>query len=338
MKILVTGSSGHLGEALVRSLRAHGEDPCGLDIKPSEYTDCVGSITDAAFVEDCMQGVEAVVHAATLHKPHVATHSRQQFIDTNISGTLNLLEASVHAGVKSFVYTSTTSTFGDALRPAPGEPAVWVTEELRPAPKNIYGVTKTAAENLCQMFYRNFSLPCIVLRTSRFFPEDDDNRHKRAAFDDDNLKMNELLFRRADISDMVSAHELAIRKAPAIGFDTLIVSATPPFQKSDALELGTDTPAVVAHYFPEYPELYRQRGWTMFASIGRVYDNSRARTVLDWEPQYSFEKAIQNLARDEDFRSPLARDVGAKGYHDTVFDDGPFPVEETPDVEAGHDR
>jgi UDP-glucose 4-epimerase len=55
-----------------------------------------------------MNGVQAVFHTATLHKPHIATHSRQDFVDTNVTGTLNLLEEAAAAGVASFVYTSTT--------------------------------------------------------------------------------------------------------------------------------------------------------------------------------------------------------------------------------------
>jgi UDP-glucose 4-epimerase len=338
MRILVTGSAGHLGEALIRSMSAKGHEAVGLDIQASEFTHHVGSITDPDCVEHCMRGIDAVVHAATLHKPHVATHTRQQFIDTNVTGTLNLLEAARRAAVGSFVFTSTTSTFGDAMRPAPGEPAVWVTENLRPAPKNIYGVTKLCAEGLCRMFARNQDLPCIVLRTSRFFPEEDDNINKRQAFTDDNLKVNELLFRRADIQDMVSAHELAIGKAPELGFETFIVSASSPFRESDAAALGRDTPAVVQRYVPGYVEEYENRGWKMFHSIGRVYDNRHAREVLGWRPQYDFEHAIGALREGRDYRSELAIQVGSKGYHDQVFVDGPFPVEETPDIEAGHDR
>ena len=137
MKLLVTGSSGHLGEALMRTLRAHGAEPLGLDIKPSAFTDCVGSITDRDFVRECVSQVDGILHTATLHKPHVGTHSRQDFVDTNISGTLNLLEEAVANGNKAFVFTSTTSVFGDSMKPAKGEPAVWVTEDLKPKPKNI---------------------------------------------------------------------------------------------------------------------------------------------------------------------------------------------------------
>lgn len=338
MKILVTGSAGHLGEGLVRHLGQMGLKPVGLDIKRSDFTNHVGSITDPDFVDECMQGADAVIHAATLHKPHVGTHNRQAFVDTNVTGTLNLLESAVRHDISSFIYTSTTSVFGDAMRPASGDPAVWVTETLPPSPKNIYGVTKLAAENLCRMFSRNLALPCIVLRTSRFFPEDDDNRHKREAFDDDNLKLNELLFRRADLYDMVTAHVSALYKAPGLGFGHFIISATSPFQLQDAHALAVDTPSVVARYIPGYQQVYDERGWKMFASIGRVYDNRLARETLDWSPEFSFERAISDLLEGREYRSEIAVQVGKKGYHDKVFEDGPYPVEETPDIEAGHDR
>src|SRR6478672_3244467 len=188
MRTLVTGSSGHLGEGLVRALRASNQDVMGLDIKPSKFTSQVGSIVNRDFVRNCLKGVDAIIHAATLHKPHVATHARHDFIDTNITGTLILLEEAVSAGATSFVFTSTTSAFGSALNPPKGAPAAWVTEDVRPVPKNIYGVTKTAAEDLCELFHRKFGLPCLVLRTSRFFPEEDDDAEVRAAYDDSKSK------------------------------------------------------------------------------------------------------------------------------------------------------
>ena len=120
MTILVTGSSGHLGEALMRALRAAGREAVGLDLIAGPFTDEVGSIAERACVARCVDGALTVLHAATLHKPHVATHSREDFVETNIIGTLILLEEAVRAGVRAFVFTSTTSVFGDALRPAAG--------------------------------------------------------------------------------------------------------------------------------------------------------------------------------------------------------------------------
>jgi UDP-glucose 4-epimerase len=111
--------------------------------------------------------VRAVIHSATLHKPHVATHARQDFVDTNVTGTLTLLEAALAAGVRAFVHTSTTSAFGSALTPGPGAPAARITEAVAPIPRNIYGVTKVAGESLCELFHRDQRLPVVVLRTGR---------------------------------------------------------------------------------------------------------------------------------------------------------------------------
>src|SRR3954453_21221086 len=126
MRILVTGSSGHLGEALVRVLREQGRDVVGLARPEGAFPDLTGSIADRAVVRRALEGAGAVLHAATLHKPHVSSHSRQEFVDTNITGTLALLEEAVAAGAGSFVFTSTTSAFGRALTPAAGQPATWI--------------------------------------------------------------------------------------------------------------------------------------------------------------------------------------------------------------------
>ena len=293
----------------------------------SPFTTHVGSIADRYRVRRCMRGVQAVFHAATLHKPHVATHSRQDFIDTNVTGTLNLLEEAAAAGVESFVYTSTTSVFGDALVPPRDAPAAWITEEVTLVPRNIYGVTKAAAEDLCELFHRNHGLPCIVLRTSRFFPEDDDNRKVRQEFSDANAKANEYLYRRVDIEDVVSAHLLAAEQAAALGFRKYIISATTPFRRSDLAELRVNAPRVVRQRVPDYEAEYGRRQWRMFPSIDRVYANERARNELGWAPRYDFNSILGQLKADEDMRSPLAQLVGSKGYHAQVFSDGPYPVE-----------
>lgn len=324
MRILVTGSAGHLGEALVRVLGADGHDVVGLDVLASAFTSRVGSIIDRACVRECVQGADAVLHAATLHKPHVASHGRQAFVDTNVTGTLNLLEEAVAAGVGRFVFTSTTSAFGRALTPPPGAPAAWITEDVAPVPRNVYGVTKTAAEDLCELVHRDHDLPCLVLRTSRFFPESDDRDEVRAAYDDANVKVNELLYRRVDLEDVVSAHRCALERAPQLGFGRYIVSATTPFTRTDLAELRADAPAVVRRLFPGYEAVYERRGWRMFAGLERVYVNAKARRELGWSPRYDFGQALQRLVAGEDHRSSLAVAVGAKGYHAAAT--GPYTV------------
>jgi UDP-glucose 4-epimerase len=315
MTVLVTGSAGHLGEALVRCLRAQHRAVRGVDIKASPFTDRVGSISDRDFVADVMTGIEAVIHAATLHKPHVVTHEAQAFIDTNVTGTQALLESALAAGVRAFVYTSTTGVFGLAATPVVGAPAAWVTEKLRCRVGNIYGVTKLAAENLCELSARRRGLPVIVLRTARFFPEEDDDASIRARYAVANAQANELLFRRVDIEDAAAAHLLAIGQAPAIGFGRYVISATTPFTPKDRVMLRHDAAAVVLRQFPECAELYAARGWALFATIDRVYVNELARRVLAWRPKYDFRHVLDSLRAGRDFRSPLALAVGSKGYH-----------------------
>jgi nucleoside-diphosphate-sugar epimerase len=316
MRLLVTGSAGHLGEALVRVLGAEGHDVVGLDVLASPHTALVGSVADRELVREAVTGADAVLHAATLHKPHVGSHGRGEFVATNVTGTLNLLEEAVAAGVSRFVFTSTTSAFGRALTPPPGAPAVWITEDVRPVLRNIYGATKVAAEDLCELVHRDHGLPCLILRTSRFFPEADDRDDVRSAYDDANLKVNELLYRRVDLQDVVSAHRCALERAPEVGFGRYIVSATTPFTRGDLEELRADAPAVVRRLFPDAEAIYARCGWRLLPSLERVYVNAKAREELGWAPEYDFRRALDLVAAGEDHRSPLTAAVGAKGYHD----------------------
>ena len=325
--VLVTGSAGHLGEGLCWTLMNAGVTVTGLDIKKSRHTTLVGSVFDPAIVNEAMADVDTVFHTATLHKPHVKTHTQQDFIDTNISGTQTLLDAAVAKGVKRFIFTSTTSVFGHAMRPQQAGPAVWVSEELVPDPKNIYGVTKLAAESLCRLVQRESGLPVIVLRTSRFFPEDDDLAKVRSQFGSDNSKANEFLYRRAELEDIISAHFCAASRAEQLGYGLYIVSASPPFSQSDLSRLATDARQVVQSYYPDYAEIYSALGWEMFKTLDRVYDNSKALKDLGWQPKTSFRAVLDEArSRQQLLRSDVTHYVGVKGYHEQVFRDGPYPV------------
>ncbi|KAK1712048.1 oxidoreductase-like protein [Colletotrichum lupini] len=321
--VLVTGSAGHLGAALMLSLPSLGHVPHGIDILPSPTTTTLGSITDRALIASILadnSSITHIVHAATLHKPHVDSHPKSAFIDTNITGTLVLLEeAAAHKNrIKSFLFISTTSTFGRALAPAPGQPAAWITESVTPLPKNIYGVTKCAAEDLCSLVHRQTSLPVLVLRTSRFFPEPDDDEDRRTAMPDDaNLKVCELAYRRVDIADVVSAVVCGMEKAGKIGFGKYIISAPPPFAARSTLlrRLDSDAGAVVAEVVPGCAAVFEKLGWTLLDRLDRVYDSSKAVRELGWRPQWTMEKVVERLARGEDWRSELTYAVGKRGYH-----------------------
>jgi nucleoside-diphosphate-sugar epimerase len=325
--VLVTGASGHLGYALMRSLSSYGFSPIGMDITPSTtegHEVLVGSITDTEFCAHVFQQyptLRYVLHTATLHKPHVGSHSKAEFIDTNIHGTLNLLEnaAKLPGQIEGFIFTSTTSTFGKALAPCPGQPAAWIDEQVVPVPKNIYGTTKVAAEDLCQLIQSQTGMPTLVLRTSRFFPEEDDDDEARTRFKDDNLKVCELLYRRVDIADVASAHVCAMREAKKIGWGKYIISAPPPFMKSDALLrlLDADAAKAIADVRPLHAKMLLARGWKLPTRLDRVYDSSRAIVELKWKPEYTFERAVELVNEGKEWKSLLTEQMGKRGYHAT---------------------
>ena len=304
MRILLTGSSGWLGRTLAPRLARDGHEVIGVDPVPAATTRIAGSIEDRALVARTMRDhrIEAVIHAGALHKPQVATRARSDLVSVNVQGTLNLLEAAVAPGsrVDRFIFTSTTSLMISseirAGRAGGAARAAWIDERMAPLlPRNIYGVAKLSAEHLVRLFHETHGLPALVLRTARFFPEEDDMAHAMSQ-SADNSKANELLFRRAAVEDVAEAHVAALEQAPRLGFDTFIICAKTPFSRDDCAELIADAPAVVARLFPHYREIYARLGWTMFDSIDRVYDSGKAERLLGFVCKTGFAERLRELA------------------------------------------
>jgi len=307
MNILVTGSSGWLGQNLVPRLKRAGHMVIGLDPVIGPTTDIVGTVADRDTVRKAIRDhrIQGIIHAGALHKPHVATHDATQFIATNVQGTLNLLQEATAEGstVDRFVFTSTTSLMiSQEIREAHRrgvDRAFWIDEELTPLePRNIYGVSKLSAEHLCRMVHDASGLPVVILRTARFFPEEDDMSHEIIQ-SGANTKANEFLFRRLAVQDAASAHIAALDRAPQIGFDTFIISALTPFSPEDCEQLMEYAPLVVHRYFPRYREIYARRGWTMFDYIDRVYDSNKAMRRMGFVCQTDFGDILTQLDRED---------------------------------------
>ena len=316
MRILLTGSSGWLGRFLAPSLRCAGHTVIGLDVAPGADTTTIGSVARKADVDRVFAeyAIEAVVHAGGLHKPDIVRFPPHAFIDVNVTGTLNLLDAAIAAGHDRFVFTSTTSLMiSQDIREERQSAATWLDEDYAPlAPRNIYGVTKLAAEHLCRLHHLNHGLNCIVLRTARFFPENDDTL---VDLPGENLKANEFLNRRLTVEDAARAHIAALERAPFVKFGVFIVCAPSPFSRADAMALKLDAPSVINREFPDAAKLFAQKGWQLPASISRVYDARRARTQLGFECKTSFGSILEALrcgrdlpfTHDPAFMSPVER-------------------------------
>lgn len=308
MRVLLTGSSGWLGRFLAPRLRAAGHRVTGLDVAPGADTDVIGTVVDRALIDRIFaeHGIEAVVHAGALHKPDMARHGAQAFVEVNVTGTLNLLEDAAAAGHDRFVFTSTTSLMVTeriaAGKTCGAAAAAWLDEDSGAlGPRNIYGITKLATEQLCRMHHRDHGLAVLVLRTSRFFAREDDGEADGA-----DRKANEFLNRRLTVEDAADAHVLALERAPEIGFGTFILSAPSPFGREEAEELVRDAPAVVARHFPDAAELYARTGWGLPAHIDRVYDPDLAERVLGFRCRTDFAAVLAALRTGSPF--PFAHD------------------------------
>lgn len=279
MRILVTGASGRIGGAIAARLSLR-HAVTGFDLRPGPLTSVTGDVRDTALIARHLAGVEAVIHTASLHVPDLAARSAAEFHEVNVAATRRLLAACGEAGVGRFVYTSTTSLYGDAMLPV--DAAVWVTEDLVPRPRDIYDETKLAAEEACREAARA-GLRCISLRMSRCFPEEP------------RLVAIYRLYRGVDAEDVAQAHELALT-APAGGFLVCNVSAPTPFAPSDCAALLADAAGVIAARCPWGAAEFARRGWQLPRSIDRVYVVDRAIAELGYRPVHDFASLFQRPA------------------------------------------
>lgn len=173
MNVLVTGADGfigsHLTEALVRSgykVRAFvlynsfnswgWLDHCSSDIK-GQFEVFAGDVRDPHGVKEAMKGCDAVLHLAALIAIPYSYHSPDTYVDTNVKGTLNVLQAARELGVKRVIHTSTSEVYGTAR-------FVPITEEHPLQGQSPYSATKIAADQLAYSFYASFGLPVVIAR------------------------------------------------------------------------------------------------------------------------------------------------------------------------------
>ena len=171
--ILVTGADGFIGSHLTEELVRQGHsvrafvyynsfnswgwlDRCSPEVK-GKFEVFSGDIRDPHGVREAMKGCEAVIHLAALIAIPFSYHSPDTYVDTNIKGTLNVLQAARELGVKRVIHTSTSEVYGTAQ-------FVPITEDHPLQGQSPYSATKIAADQLAFSFYSSFDLPVVILR------------------------------------------------------------------------------------------------------------------------------------------------------------------------------
>jgi nucleoside-diphosphate-sugar epimerase len=273
MRILVTGAAGLIGSGIATRLRSEHE-VAGVDLRPGPQVAFAADCLDVAQWGRAVGAIDAVVHVAALHAPHVGQRSDEEFRRVNVEATARLLDFAAAAGARHFVLTSTTSLYGHALEP--DGRAVWIDENVEPQPRDIYDRTKLEAEQLVAS--ASSSMTVTSLRMSRCFPERAD------------LMAAYRLHRGIDRRDVAEAHALALdREGPPA---TYVISAATPFKHQDAEELLRDAPTVVERRCPGLIARMAERGWQPPQAIGRIYDASLAECELGFRPRFGIEACL----------------------------------------------
>lgn len=298
--ILVTGSSGYLGSALIRTLRSRGIKAVGMDLVSAETTDFLGCVSDAAAVAAASEACRSIIHTAALHAPNQDFYKDADFERVNVVGTENVMRRADAQQMAGVVFSSTTSLMNTAevKRRSAAETVVLKASVDYGTPRNIYGVTKKRAEDLGRGSYKT---PIAILRCSRFFAEDAydtsvDKTHRSSAGSNGNIKANELLAgTRASLEDMIMAHLLALAhlaNAPTTHREILgplLVSAASPLLQDESC-VPDPTDAV--------RRLYVNLGWSLPERFGKIIDSRETWKRLDWQPRWSMERLHSDIEKN----------------------------------------
>lgn len=278
MKIAVTGTSGRIGRAIHFAL-CQEHDVVGFDRSVSPVTTHLGEIDNYKLLTKAFKGVDAVVHVAALHAPHVGIYDDSEFYRINVEGTKKVFRAAIDCGVSALVFTSSTAVYGHASQHP--DRATWINETTIPQPKSIYHRTKLEAEQFLEA-EASRNLKVTTLRMSRCFPEPAP------------IMAMYRLHRGIDARDVAQAHRLALVR-PGEDYRMFILSGATPFTQADCRALKQTPEKVLQRKCQSFCNLFASRQWKLPESIDRVYDSSLAQQKLGWTPSYGFEDVARLL-------------------------------------------
>jgi NAD dependent epimerase/dehydratase len=297
--ILVTGADGFIGSHLVEALVRQGYkvrafvlynsfgswgwlDHCSPDVKGG-FEVFPGDIRDPHGVKEAMKGSDAVLHLAALIAIPYSYHSPDTYVDTNVKGTLNVLQAARELGVKKIVHTSTSEVYGTAR-------FVPITEEHPLQGQSPYSATKIAADQLAYSFYASFGLPVVIVRPFNTYGPRQSARAviptiiTQIANGQRQIKLGAVSPTRDFnyVADTVAGFVAALESGRGIGE---VINLGSNFEVS----IG-DTAHAIAEVMNTSIEIITddKRLRPEKSEVERLWaSNSKAKELLEWQPQYS---------------------------------------------------
>jgi NAD dependent epimerase/dehydratase len=329
MKVLVTGADGFIGSHLTEALVRAGHDVRAfvlynsfgswgwLDSSDPEIRKSLdifaGDVRDPHGVRTAMQGCDAVLHLAALIAIPYSYHSPQSYVETNITGTLNVLQAARELGVRRVIHTSTSEVYGTAR-------FVPITEEHPLQGQSPYSATKIGADQLALSFHAAFGTPVVVARPFNTYGPRQSARAviptiiSQIAAGKRRIKLGSVTPTRdfSYVADTVSAFLAVLNSDKALGE---VVNFGSNFEISigetaqliaEAMKADIDIVTDDVRIRPDTSEV--ERLWA---------DNSKMRGLFDWEPLYGgrdgFRRGIEETA------AWLARPENLRGYKPDIY-------------------
>ena len=297
--ILITGADGFIGSHLTEELVRQGYkvrafvyynsfnswgwlDQCQKDVK-GEFEVFPGDIRDPHGVKKAMTGCDAVIHLAALIAIPFSYHSPDSYVDTNVKGTLNVLQAAREIGVKRVIHTSTSEVYGTAQ-------FVPITEQHPLQGQSPYSATKIAADQLAFSFFSSFELPVVTVRPFNTYGPRQSARAliptviTQIASGEEGIKLGATSPTRdfSYVKDTVAGFIAALKSEKGLG---QVINLGSNFEISiDATvkliaELMNSSIEIISDESRMRPEN---------SEVRRLWaDNSKANELFDWKPAFS---------------------------------------------------
>jgi dTDP-glucose 4,6-dehydratase len=309
MKVLVTGSDGFIGSHLVEELVMSGMEVKALSLYNSFHSrgwldtldkkiiDSVeivsGDIRDPFLVESISKKQDAIIHLAALIAIPYSYRSPKSYLDTNINGAINILEAARKNSIKKTLITSTSEVYGSAQK-------IPITEEHPLSAQSPYAATKIASDQLALSYYRSFNLPVSVIRPFNTFGPRQSLRAVIPSIILQTINNKKIeagnLYPTRDftyVKDICKAFIFALKKK---NIDGEIINLGSQFEISiqetiqEILKISGSKKKVLKN---------RKRERLKTSEVNRLYsDSSKAKKLLGWQPEHKGKSGfIKNLKK-----------------------------------------